>query len=233
MPAVHARVEVRRLAAVRSARVDVVLLAERDVHLFDVIAVQVSEVHGERAVRILGPALEDWLNGLSRVVPELIPDLGLRAHSPHSGDEAEGRDGQEQRAHRELHHRPSPDHGCVFVEQTCLRTPGKSEPPAASMWRGELAERRTWPPLRLLRRASWSGPSGGAPYAPRTLSCNPLPSGRTQPIQANPISSIVRLPFADPVLRIGVELVGAASCRCQLMMCRIVPAGTIGATSSA
>jgi hypothetical protein len=72
--AIDPGIEVGWLALVGPPGLDVVLRPERHMDFLDVVAIDVSEVHLERAIVVLGPALEDRLDTLSGAVSELIPD---------------------------------------------------------------------------------------------------------------------------------------------------------------
>lgn len=62
--------EVRRLPLVHGARLDPVLRTDRDVHLFHVVAVEVSEGGRDAAVRQRIPALVDGGYALAAIVPD-------------------------------------------------------------------------------------------------------------------------------------------------------------------
>src|SRR5438552_2616416 len=70
--AMDAGIEKCRLPAVWCAGLELVVGAYRNFHRFDVVPVQVPEVHGKTAIRIARPAFENRLDVLTRV--ELEPE---------------------------------------------------------------------------------------------------------------------------------------------------------------
>ena len=79
---VEAGIEVGRLAAIRSGRLDLVLGADRNRQFLDVIAIQVAEEQIEAAIGVLRPAFEDRLDGLARVVFDVAAERPSSAAAP-------------------------------------------------------------------------------------------------------------------------------------------------------
>src|SRR6266516_1893150 len=74
---VPARIKMRRLTAIITG-IDTVLGPDGNIEFFLIVAVEIAEIQGERAVRVGSPTLVNWNHVLSTVILTLIRNLSSR-----------------------------------------------------------------------------------------------------------------------------------------------------------